>query len=309
MLQITVEVFSGRPDPTWMVTDEAEARRLVRALAREAPLMAAAPPEDAPLGLRGVRLDATSDEFGGDLPADAVFLSLGPGASPRALELGERLFATMGSGTATVAESEGGLPLGAELMEFLSAQLGGAAASGRVTTADRRDGMAEEAGVASGGEQAAATCQIELGTFNPGFWNNNASLRSRNNCYNYASNRRTDSFAQPGRGAGQMYQAITCPEMTRASRADGLRPRFNCFPPNEAPRYLAALVAAPGPGFVDFHWYRKQREGFWGHKPGGTNARNTDNSNRVIMDPERCDRGPYRQFCGYFYTCRSQRIR
>jgi len=31
------------------------------------------------------------------------------------------------------------------------------------------------------------------------------------------------------------------------------------------------LVVAPG---YDYHWYRKQLEGFWGHKPGGTAARN-----------------------------------
>jgi hypothetical protein len=48
---------------------------------------------------------------------------------------------------------------------------------------------------------------------------------------------------------------------------------------------------------------------FWSHKPGGTAARNTDNSGRVITNPETCNRGPYTQFCGYFYTCRSQLIR
>jgi hypothetical protein len=106
-----------------------------------------------------------------------------------------------------------------------------------------------------------------------------------------------------------MYTAINCAEVTRAALCDGLHHRFDCFPDSERPRYLVALVIAPGPGFVDYHWYRKQKEGFWGHKPGGTAARNTDNSNHVIMNPQTCDRGPYTIFCGYFYTCRSQRIR
>jgi hypothetical protein len=85
--------------------------------------------------------------------------------------------------------------------------------------------------------------------------------------------------------------------------------RYNCFPDSERPRYLVALVVAPGPGFVDYHWYRKMKEGFWGHKPGGTAVRNLDNSGNIISDPASCDRGPYTHFCGYFYGCNSQRQR
>jgi len=154
---------------------------------------------------------------------------------------------------------------------------------------------------------ADVSCTIELGTFNPGFWNNDPTVRSHNNCYNYASNWRTNTFAQPGRGCGHMYTAITCEEVTRAALCDGMHRRFDCFPDSEKPRYLVALVVAPGPGFVDYHWYRKQKGGFWGHKPGGTAARNTDESGVVITNPETADRGPYTQFCGYFYSSNSQR--
>lgn len=128
---------------------------------------------------------------------------------------------------------------------------------------------------------------------------------SSNNCYNYASNKRTNTFAQPGRGAGQMYTSLSCSAVTKAALADGCHRRFDCFPDREAPRRLVALVVAPG---FDYHWYRihSQAEGFWGHKPGGTAARNTDNSGRLIRNPETCDRGPYTEFCGYFYTCLSQ---
>jgi hypothetical protein len=60
-----------------------------------------------------------------------------------------------------------------------------------------------------------------------------------------------------------------------------------------------ALVIDPG---WDYHWYRHQRGGFWGHKPGGTAARNLDNSNVLIVNPETCNRGGYTDFCGYFYA-------
>jgi hypothetical protein len=151
----------------------------------------------------------------------------------------------------------------------------------------------------------AITCHIEVAPFNPAFWNN-SSVIGRNNCYNYASNRRTDTFAQPGRGAGQMYTALTCPEVSRAALADGCHRRYDCFPDTEKPRWLMALVVAPG---QDYHWYRLSKEGFWGHKPGGTAARNTDNNGHVITNPETCARFPYTDFCGYFYSCKTQQNR
>jgi len=65
------------------------------------------------------------------------------------------------------------------------------------------------------------------------------------------------------------------------------------------------MVVAPG---YDYHWYRKQKEGFWGHKPGATAARNYDNNGAVVYNPETCARYPYTDFCGYFYVPRSQKI-
>jgi hypothetical protein len=89
--------------------------------------------------------------------------------------------------------------------------------------------------------------------------------------------------------------------------SDGLRPRCHCLPPDEYPRRLVALVYAPdfGDGRPDYHWYREQINGFWGHKPGPGTARAHDNSNVIITDPQTCDRGPYTEFHGYFYAGRS----
>ena len=132
---------------------------------------------------------------------------------------------------------------------------------------------------------ARVACGIELGKFNPGFWNHPDYIR-RNNCYNYASNKRTNTFAQPGKGCGHIYTPPpTCSSITTAAICDGLHHRFNCFPASEKPRWFVALVVDPG---FDYHWYRKQAENFWGHKPGGTAARNTDNNGRVIYNPETC---------------------
>jgi hypothetical protein len=144
-------------------------------------------------------------------------------------------------------------------------------------------------------------CEYEVSQYNPGFWNVPA-VQPHNNCYNYARNWRTDTFAQPGRAHGAGTDTMSCPTVTTAAMADGLVERCHCLPESEWPRRLMALVIDPG---WDYHWYRHQRGGFWGHKPGSTAARNVDNSSVVITDPETCDRGGYTDFCGYFYAGRS----
>jgi hypothetical protein len=305
MLQITADIFSGRSNPTWVVADEAEARATLSELVKNRGLLADTSPSAAGLGFRGFWIDVLSDELTQDFGlGPSIYLAAGPQAvNTRANELAERLVALMSRGEPAPGAAEDALPLETSLQTFLTTQL---ERTSRVSLTDTGEapGPAGEDAVA-----AAAVCTIELGAFNPGFWNNDPNIRSRNNCYNYASNKRTDTFAQPGRGCGSMYTSITCAEVTRAALCDRLHRRYDCFPDSEKPRYLVALVVAPGPGFIDYHWYRKHKEGFWGHKPGGTAARNIDNSGRVILDPQTCDRGPYTHFCGFFYTCRSQLIR
>jgi hypothetical protein len=65
---------------------------------------------------------------------------------------------------------------------------------------------------------------------------------------------------------------------------------------------IIALVIDPG---TDYHWYRKDKNGKWTHKPGGTAATNLDNSGNPITDPETANRGGYTDFCGYFCICSS----
>jgi hypothetical protein len=302
MLRLVFDIYSGRPNPEVIVHDEAEAAALMRELSKDRALMSDGPAADAGLGFRGVSVEALDDDS--DEQADmasSFYVPAGAAGGGKFAELLDRLIGTAQKGAAADSQEDA-----AQLLPFLRGQL---SRGGRITATDSA-GTAAEAPPAEedAAAAAAAGCTYEMGRFNPGFWNNNPTIRGSNNCYNYASNKRTNTFAQPGRGCGQMYTAITCPEVTRASLCDGLHRRFHCFPPSEKPRYLVALVVAPGPGFVDFHWYRKHKEGFWGHKPGGTAARNTDNSNKIITNPQTCDRGPYTHFCGYFYTCRSQKI-
>jgi hypothetical protein len=132
--------------------------------------------------------------------------------------------------------------------------------------------------------------------YEPAWWNDGGQKQFNNNCYNYACNYRTDTFAQPGRAAGAMYTALTCASVKPAAVKDALEdtPGANNKCPEEG--HLVALVIAPG---FDFHWFRKGRNGFWSHKPGGTQATNVDNSGHLISDPRTANRGPYTDFCTF----------
>lgn len=131
--------------------------------------------------------------------------------------------------------------------------------------------------------------------YEPGWWNVPAR-QPFNNCYNYASNYRTDTFAQPGRAAGAMYTSLTCGSVGPAAVADDLIDAPSADNACPALGHLAALVIWPG---VDFHWYRKGRNGWWSHKPGSTPVTNVDNSGNYISDPRTANRGPYTDFCTF----------
>lgn len=129
------------------------------------------------------------------------------------------------------------------------------------------------------------------------FWNADDVIGD-NNCYNYATNRQTNSYAQPGETASVYLDDVTCDEVYAAATKDkGLVPT-SFFPfHDKQDDMLIALVVDEG---SDFHWYRRGDDNLWTHKPGGTEVTNLDESGKKIADPEKADRGVYSSFCGYF---------
>ncbi len=55
--------------------------------------------------------------------------------------------------------------------------------------------------------------------YEPTWWNV-PTRQPLNNCYNYATNYRTDTFAQPGRAAGSEYTSLACANVSQAALAD-----------------------------------------------------------------------------------------
>jgi hypothetical protein len=295
MFQITLDVFSGRPNPTFFVEGQ-DARDLVRELTQHRTVLADVDEGYQGLGFRGVVIEPTEDTVAERFDLPPVFRIAG-GASmneSKGQEIAERLIRNL-----TRRASADGIVYD-QSVEDKVLELMRTAPTIEMEYESQADPAAE-----AEEEPADVTCYIELGRFNPAFWNHPDYIR-KNNCYNYASNKRTNTFAQPGRGSGHPITALNCADVTRAALSDGLHRRFDCFPDTEKARWLVALVVAPG---WDYHWYRKQLEKFWGHKPGGTEARYKDNSGEKIYNPQSCDRGPYTDFCGYFYVPRSQKIK
>ena len=129
--------------------------------------------------------------------------------------------------------------------------------------------------------------------YEPDAWNNDQDTQENNNCYNYATNKQTDTFAQPGRGTGNKYGALTGRSVRAAAVSDGLKvlknPGAGKFPKTDD--CLVALVIWRG---KDFHWYRRDKNGNWSHKRGETPATNLDDSGNIITDPRTANLGQYK---------------
>lgn len=156
----------------------------------------------------------------------------------------------------------------------------------------------------------------------PSDWNGRPVRLLNNNCYNYANNKPTDTFALPGlahflAGGGiedDYNLPITAAAVQAAAVNDGLQ-IVNVPPPPQgpfvknrlprlpkgSPRHLVALVVDPDrPGyFGDFHWYRLDSDGKWSHKPGETRVTQYDNAGHYITDPRdpSVNMGRYRFVC------------
>jgi hypothetical protein len=136
--------------------------------------------------------------------------------------------------------------------------------------------------------------------YEPEGWNDNNRIQFKNNCYNYACNIETGTYAQPGGASHNIYSSTDCADVTEGAVSDGLVVQNI---DSTCPRccHKVALVVDPG---LDYHWYRQDNNGLWSHKIADTPVTNLDNSGNRITDPRTADRGPYTVFCGFFCVCK-----
>ncbi|MCD9145018.1 hypothetical protein [Streptomyces albireticuli] len=309
MLRVEVDIFSGRPNPAWIITDEDAVRTLLSEVADAAEDVVGLPGEGFDgLGYREVVLSAVSDDqvWPGSVPREFALGTTGARDVARSTELARRVVSGMTRHAGTSLREHGLTPVDEHMRDLVLREIDRFAdAPPPFFRAPRLPSHPSVGTAPSEDAESAAVCLVELGNYNPAFWNR-PEVQPNNNCYNYAGDRRTDTFAQPGRAHGSEFRAHTCPDVTNAMFVDGLVRSTQCLPDSENPRWLLAMVIWPG---TDFHFFRKHQELFWGHKPGRDTARNYDNSGVRISDPQTANRGPYSDFCGFFHMGRSVVIR
>jgi hypothetical protein len=129
----------------------------------------------------------------------------------------------------------------------------------------------------------------------PAWWNDGGAIQLGNNCDNYGTNVRTDSYAQPGRANAVTFAGMHPADVHAAALADALvaAPARNRCP---GKGHLVACFVSQW----DSHWYRKHRNGLWTHKPGPDPITQLDNSGQPIADPRTADRAEYAQLVGFF---------
>lgn len=281
---VTIDMYSGLPNPTWELTEK-DAQTLSELLqAERKPTNFKSPASVAKLGYRGIQITSV---------AQAVPLSIS--------RIFDGVIETSGSDSLNFVDDN------SEVESFIIKTACTALSEEEVQYIQGNIEKNVEGG-------AAANLQnIDLLTvppYNPGKWNNDPYIRRSNNCYNYANDKITNTFAQPGRGSGQVGPyPYSCSGTGSASERDGQKSISN---PDMTPAegQIIALVVSTTPGFLDYHWYRRDSNTMWSHKPGQTPATNRDNSGRLISNPRTCNRGPYNNFCGFYLCIPSQtRIR
>jgi hypothetical protein len=281
--RLTLEVFSGRPNPTWLLSEQEEQQLAERLEALNEPTDRRPSGSYGGLGYRGFSISR-------DL--------LHP-QGPLSLLIHEGIVDHQFGGSNMVADSG---------LESWLAEIGRSHVPDVVQEHVR-------ASIAQGTTfhlptKQPANCPpchaADAPPYNPGAWNI-PTVQPFNNCYNYANNQATNTFAQPGRATGHMYTALTCASVQPAAQSDGLVPAANFSGPLASGKgWYVALVIWPN---ADYHWYRQDKVGCWSHKPGSTIVRNVDNAGQQITDPRTCNRGPYTIFCTYMVTNRGVHIK
>lgn len=309
MITVELDIFSGNPNPVWTLTAQEEKELVARVMAD--PSLTLAPKSAGKLGYRGFIISASNEarntlEKSG-LPSRFYIESQENADTEAALlnsiEAGKR-----------VADD-------VRQVAFDSIRATNQLWSEYWRTHTNIDSLALDSRTAKGFERSVNSLEpnIPLDAPRPDknapdslvcgplvytsdtnftFWND-AYSRPRNNCYNYAANYRSHTFAQPGRVTGAQWTSLadcsTVPgSVSYGADSDGFE--TTCYPSGNQ-LYVCLVLWANN----DFHWYRLAANGHWCHKPGQTAARNYDNSGNWISDPATCNRGPYTLVCSYRY--------
>ncbi len=336
MLEIELDVFSGMPNPKWLLSS-GEEQELVERVSAGADQVSRAdsPDEQFSLGYRGLLVRRVKPDDG---PWDTAARARGGVILPDEFRVGSRSAATDSVADWLLQTSGAARKNSRVTDELREVAARGVARVERTSDAANPDRFAglpgiravddgdpdidrfpvltgEGAHVPNENRSAAEgvagrasrgstwwACGSSYFSANASYFNDPQHV-TRNNCYCFASNHLAGvRYALPGRRGGRPATSMTCAEVTAGLYADGWRD--GCQPNG----LTIVMVIWPG---NDYHFYRLVTGGpnwWWGHKPGGTPAKYTDDCGHGIYQyngqgyaPNNCCRGGYTDFCGYFY--------
>lgn len=283
MTTVTLNVFSGRPNPAFQLDDKQTAELTERVAAAKTPTDKRPSGAFGGLGYRGFTIERPASHPLGALALHAHEGLFEQGIGNPNLVDESRVEHWL----ATLAAPH----VAPEVLSHVQAQI------------ERPARFPLAAALAT----SCPVCHAaDAPNYNPGPWNTPA-VQPYNNCYNYANDHATNTFAQPGRATGHQATVMDCAHVQPGAVSDGLHAVANFSATlNPGQGWYVALVIWPG---ADYHWYRQDKVGCWSHKPGSTAARNVDNAGHAITDPKTCNRGPYTVFCSYMVASRATHIR
>ena len=286
MLRVEMDVYSGLDNPSWPLTED-EAAKLTDRVMADPTIISDINATDGRLGYKGYIVSALDEPVEGTEGRLPSRFRVGGPVNPNP-EVAAFMLRTTEKADAEVTDW---------LRDYAKRAASNMAAEPRPVPLDSRATTAEPRPMAAT-PQALGTgsvCGLNYLTSSSdfSFWNGSQYV-TLNNCYAFASNYRSNTFAQPGRRAKRTYTALTGDAMATALHADGWADA--CAGGGNS---TAALVIWPG---HDFHFYRLCSGWLWCHKPGKSPARNTDDSGRLITSPQTCNRGPYTTFVGYIHA-------
>ena len=214
-------IFSGRPDPVWQLPSSNPAQvtqyRTIKAMLASTVKKFSPAQMPARLGFKGFLVQEGLNE---------PYLIIGPETKELQLQL--------------LASMPLDLPGDSSLLEDNIKEVKEAVNSGVI--------KAEEVP-----QPSASTLRSKRAPpYLPQEWFQNRKIRECNNCYNYANNVRTNTFAQPGSATGRAFQLINPPSVQASAVSDGLavvapnQPQPLVLPNLGPNQHYVALVVDPG---------------------------------------------------------------
>jgi hypothetical protein len=298
-LSVTLHIYSGRHDPVWIFSQDQVREFSERLRFLKDGVLVKARGSEGHLGYRGFTVASVSSAPSLDFGGQKILVNAGvvdPGLMgfsrfDRERELEKWLLSTSGDSIDDEVREE---------------------VAGELETASQD---AQDLGAVSWlrpieleDDDVCAPNAIDAPPYEPEKWSD-LCTQIYNNCYNYANDRITNSFAQPGASANiYMGAYFSCDEIEHAASADGLRKIKNFNSPlRKGEGWYVALVIKDNR--KDYHWYRQDSDGCWSHKIGDFEVSRVDQSGELIINPLTCQRGRYTKFCSFMITNGSVRVK